>query len=178
MAVCDPGGGKCSPIAGATGPGFTPDAAQVGRTVRVVDIASDPSIAKVSSSTSPATGLVAASAGSSGSSGAGGGSIAKPSNAAVLGKFTRNRKRGTGALLVSVPSAGTLTLTGKGVKKATARAAAPGKVRLRVQATGKAKKRLNAKGRVKVALTITFQPTGGDTASQSRTLSLRRIPAR
>ena len=101
--------------------------------------------------------------------------VARPSNAAVLGKFTRNPIKGTGQLVVSVPGPGALVLTGPGVKKTTAEAATAGRVRLLVRTVGKAKRRLDAKGRTTVKVKILFQPNGGDPASQSRTLSLRRI---
>jgi Divergent InlB B-repeat domain len=53
---CDGSGNACTGIAGATGSTFTPDPTLIGRTLRVVDTATD--VSGTSSSTSPATGQV------------------------------------------------------------------------------------------------------------------------
>lgn len=155
--ACDANGNGCANVPGATAASFSPGAAQVGHTVRVIDSATDPTIAKTSSSTSAVTGAVG-----------------KASNVVVLGKFTRNKKKGTGSLQVTLPGAGTLTLTGKGVKTAQATATAAGTLALPVKATGKTWKHLKAKGKAKVTVSVAFAPVGGDLASLSRHLLLRR----
>jgi hypothetical protein len=45
-------------------------------------------------------------------------------------------------------------------------------VKLLVKAKGKAKGKLNKRGRVKVQVKVTFTPTGGEPASQNKTLKL------
>ena len=87
-----------------------------------------------------------------------------------FGKVSRHKHKGTATLAVTVPSAGTLTLTGKGLKPQRAgrnsRASASlavsgaGTVKLLVKAKGKAKKKLNKKGKVKVTASVTYTPTG------------------
>jgi hypothetical protein len=171
--ACDPSGNNCAAIAGATASSFTPGTPEVGHTLRVIDLATDPAIGKTSSSTSPTTGVVYPVSVSTAAVTA---LPVKPSNAAVLGRFLRNTKTGTGKLLVTVPGPGILNLAGKGVGKSTASAGKAGTVQLSVRATGKAKKRLKAKGKARVTAVVTFVPNGGDAATQSRKLLLKRIP--
>jgi hypothetical protein len=113
-----------------------------------------------------------------------------PSNAFSFGKLKLNKKKGTAILLVKVPGAGTLTLTGSGVvKERPARRAlaarAPvrtvggaGTVKLLVKAKGKAKRKLNQKGNAKVKVKVTFIPTGGVAASHTKTIRLIKRAAR
>jgi hypothetical protein len=103
-----------------------------------------------------------------------------PSNAFTIGKPKLNKRKGTAKLPVTVPGGGTLTLTGKGVvkqrparaTKASKAVSAAGTVKLLVKAKGKAKRKLNKRGRVKVKVTVTFTPSGGEPASQNKTLKL------
>jgi virginiamycin B lyase len=108
-----------------------------------------------------------------------------PSNAFTLGKAKLNRKKGTATLPVSVPGAGTLTLTGKGVKSQRPVALRPvpartvtaaGTVTLKIAAKGRARTKLLREGRVKLKLAITFTPEGGSPSAQSTKVKLiRRI---
>jgi hypothetical protein len=98
----------------------------------------------------------------------------KPSNAFTLGSVKLNKKKGTGTLTVNVPGAGSVSISGAGLKSATVGAAAAGAVKLTVKPTGKAKKKLKKKGKAKVKASVTFRPTGGDPATQTKSLTLKK----
>ena len=102
-----------------------------------------------------------------------------------FGKLKRNKKRGTAVLPVTVPGAGTLSLSGKGVvgqQASTSRAASAGRravtsastVKLVVKGKGKKKKKLNRTGKVKLNLAITYTPAGGDPSTQSMKVKLKK----
>jgi hypothetical protein len=87
------------------------------------------------------------------------------SNAFALGKVTRNKRKGTAQIPVTVPGPGALTLNGKGVKTRTiagarTSVASAGTVRLTVKPKGKVKKKLRRRGKAKVRVSITFAPNG------------------
>jgi dipeptidyl aminopeptidase/acylaminoacyl peptidase len=96
-----------------------------------------------------------------------------PSNHFVLGRLKPNKKKGTAVLTVSVAGAGTVVLTGKGVKKASAVAKTAGKLSLMIKATGEAKQKLAESGEVKLKLKITFAPAGGARAAQLKKVTLK-----
>ena len=99
----------------------------------------------------------------------------QPSNAFSLGKLTRNKKKGTAtlAVLLPQPSAGTLTLTGKGLKTQTLQIAGESEVKVKVAAKSKAiKKALRRRGKRKVGINVTYAPTGNSAATQSRKAKL------
>jgi hypothetical protein len=109
--------------------------------------------------------------------------VIEPSHDFTIGAITKNRKKGTAAVAVTVPGPGSLTLSGQGVRAQTAsrqgpRAAKtvslPGTASLTVKAKGRKRKKLTRTGRVGVAATITYLPTGGSPASQTVQLKLRR----
>ena len=94
-------------------------------------------------------------------------------------------KRGTAVLPVTVPGAGTLSLSGRGVagqQASISRAARAGgravasasTVKLVVKGKGKKKKTLNGTGKVKLNLAITYTPTGGDPSTQSMKVQLKK----
>ena len=102
-----------------------------------------------------------------------------------LGKVKRNKRRGTAILPVTVPGAGSVSLSGKGVanqQASTSRAAsakgtavaAASTVKLVVKGKGKKRKTLNKTGKVKLNLAITFTPAGGEPSSQSAKLKLKK----
>ena len=100
-----------------------------------------------------------------------------PSNAITLAKPKLNKKKGTAKEPVTVPGAGTLTLTGKGVVKQAKTPTAAATVNLLVKSKGKQKKRLNNAGKVKVKISVTYTPTGGTASSQIKSLVLKkRLP--
>jgi hypothetical protein len=104
-----------------------------------------------------------------------------PSNAFPFGKLKLNKKNGTATLKVNVPGAGTLTAIDakkkapKRIKKATVTAAAAGVATLKLKATGSGKKTLKEKGKLQFKALVTFTPTGGIAASQTRTGKLKLI---
>lgn len=109
--------------------------------------------------------------------------VAVDSNEFSLGKLKR-KKNGTAALFVDVPGPGQVGLQGKGLKNlaltSTAReslATAGGSVKLKVK-PGKGKKghalrrRLEKSGKAKVKVTVSYQPTGGDSNSLTTKVKL------
>jgi hypothetical protein len=99
----------------------------------------------------------------------------QPSNAFTLGKFAKNKKKGTATLAVTLPapSAGTLTLSGKGLKTQTLAITGQTEVKLKVAAKSKAvKKALRKKGKRKVQIDVAYAPTGNAPATQSRKAKL------
>jgi hypothetical protein len=108
---------------------------------------------------------------SSAGSGAAGGAAAGAAPFS-FGKAKDNLKKGTAALVTNVPGAGTLELSGKGVKSATANPKAAGPVTLTVKATGKAASKLAKTGKVKVKVSVTFTPAGGSPSTQTKTVKL------
>ena len=99
----------------------------------------------------------------------------QPSNAFTLGKLKKNKKKGTATVGVKLPqpSAGTLTLKGKGLKKQTVPITGQAEVKLKIVAKSKAiKKALKKKGKRKVKFEVTYTPTGNTPATQSRTTKL------
>jgi hypothetical protein len=108
------------------------------------------------------------------------------SSAFTFGKVKRNKKKGTARLPVQVPGAGTLTLSGKGVKAKTAGAraersvASAGTVELTIKPKGKLRKRLLARHKAKVKVKVTFAPSGlpghqaGDPVTRATKVKLLR----
>jgi hypothetical protein len=101
------------------------------------------------------------------------------SNGFTIGRAVRNKKKGTARVPVTVPDPGTLTLTGKGVRRRSAPASksvavGAGKVDLVVKATGKKQRKLNDKGKAKVKTTITYTPTGLSPSTQQTKLKLKK----
>ena len=106
-------------------------------------------------------------------------------NADIATTFTvdairRNKKKGTATLTVTVAHAGEVTGEGKGVKVANAAVigkpvSAPGSVQLLIKARSKKKKKkLNSTGEVNVKPKITYTPTGGEPATKSVNVKLRK----
>ena len=89
--------------------------------------------------------------------------VSKPSNAFTIGAITRNKKRGTATIPITVPNEGGLAASGKGLR---ATLSGPPN-RLLIRATGKKKRKLNETGKVKLNVAITYTPTGGDPNTQS-----------
>ena len=101
-----------------------------------------------------------------------------------VGKLKRNTEKGTAIIPVTVPGAGTLTLSGKGVVKQRAASdsgmtrvagkavTSAGVVKLLVKPKGKAKRKLNRNGQVKVKSVLTYTPIDGPPVAQPRRLKL------
>jgi hypothetical protein len=104
----------------------------------------------------------------------------QPSNALTLGKLKKNKKKGTAMQTVNlpVPDAGTVTLSGKGLKPQTKSAKATGVLKLKVIAKGKAKKNLRRKGKAKLKEKVTYNPTGQTPKTLTKKLKLVKRPKR
>jgi len=104
-----------------------------------------------------------------------------PSNVIVLGKPLLNKKKGTAKLPVTVPGAGTLTITDvkktkKRIKAKALTATGAGVLNLPVKPTKRARKTLPDKGKLKLKVAVTFTPTGGFAATATRKLTLKLVP--
>ncbi|MEK6251562.1 MAG: hypothetical protein AABM43_06390 [Actinomycetota bacterium] len=100
----------------------------------------------------------------------------KPSNAFLIGSMTRNRQRGVATLWVKVPGAGTLNLSGHGLRTVIKEPGGKGTVGLPVRAKGSTLATLRDAGRVLVQARIAYTPTGGDANRKFRDLVLLRQP--
>jgi hypothetical protein len=102
-----------------------------------------------------------------------------PSNTFARGATTRNKKKGTATLTFNLPNPGDLAGSGQGAQVAstgaiTSKAVQAGTATLLVKAKGKKKRKLNEKGKVKVNIAVTYTPTGGDPATQSLKVKLKK----
>jgi len=86
----------------------------------------------------------------------------------------RNKKRGTGVLKVTVGGPGTLLLKGKTVKRQTKTAGAAGVIKLPLIAKAKARKALKNTGKAKLKFEVSFTPSGGIAAAQTKSVVLKR----
>jgi tricorn protease-like protein len=99
----------------------------------------------------------------------------KPSNKIGFGKVKLNKTKGTAKLSLVLPGAGSVGLSGKGVKKVAKQVKAAGKLSIPIVASGKAKATLEQTGTVKLALKISFTPVGGSPNTQSHPLKLKLL---
>jgi hypothetical protein len=93
--------------------------------------------------------------------------------------ITRNKKKGTATINVTVPNSGTLTGSGKGVKASSAgavisKSVGVGQAQLKVKAKGKKQRKLSQKGKVKLKVAVTFTPSGGTPQTQSLKVKLKK----
>jgi hypothetical protein len=86
----------------------------------------------------------------------------QPANGITLGALKRNKKKGTAVQTVNLPTpdAGSVTLSGKGLKTQTQAVHDNGIVKLKVIAKGKVRKLLKRKGKARTKETVTYNPTG------------------
>jgi hypothetical protein len=98
--------------------------------------------------------------------------VTKPS--LKVGKAKLNKRNGTAKLSVGVPSAGTLTASGKGVVKAQRKATGPKTLKLTIKAKGKAKKKLSATGKAKVKVKLVFKPENGAPVTKTKSIVLKK----
>jgi hypothetical protein len=98
--------------------------------------------------------------------------VLAPSNKFGFGRFKANRRKGTGKLPVKVPGPGNLVLRGKGLKRVSKKAQAPGSVKLTVKPVGGTARKLEEREKLKVTAKVTFTPTAGTSRTKSRKLTL------
>lgn len=98
------------------------------------------------------------------------------SNRFKFGKLKLNRKNGTAVLTVEVPGPGGLGAKGKGIKRATAKAAKAGKAKLRLKPTAAGREKLEGKGKLRVKVAVKFSPAGGSPRTQTKQVVLKLAP--
>ncbi|MGB6425885.1 MAG: hypothetical protein WBF18_11460 [Solirubrobacterales bacterium] len=101
-----------------------------------------------------------------------------PDGKPTLGKPKLNKKKGTAKLPVSVTSAGTVTLTGKNLKRQEEEPRGAETNRLPVNPTGKLKKKLKQKGTAKAKAKVRFTAASGASGVAKTTIKLRRRTSR
>jgi hypothetical protein len=101
--------------------------------------------------------------------------ILAPSNDFAIVAITRDRKQGSAKVIVNVSNPGVITMTGKGLKKRVSKNIAVARtVHFQIASAGVRKRKLERTGKVTLTPTLTFTPTGGDTASKPFTAKLRK----
>jgi large repetitive protein len=88
------------------------------------------------------------------------------------GKLTKDMKKGTATLAISLSGPGKLVVSGSGVKKVTGQVKKAGVAKVKITAKGKALKTLKEKGKVTVTVKIAFTPTGGNTVKATKSVVL------
>ena len=99
---------------------------------------------------------------------------AKPSNLFVLSRPKLNRRNGTATLTATVPGAGTLRLTGRGIRQLDRLVSRAGTVKLTIKGQPRTQRSLGRTRRMSVTVRVTYTPAGGDPNTQSKKLTLRR----
>jgi subtilisin-like proprotein convertase family protein len=99
--------------------------------------------------------------------------LTAPVNTVTAGKPKLNKKKGTAQIPVTVGDAGTLTLTGKGLKTRSLVVGGPGSAKLVVKAKGKTAKKLNDTGKAAAKANITFTPNGGTPGIATKKIKLK-----
>jgi hypothetical protein len=100
--------------------------------------------------------------------------VIEPANTFQFGSVSKNTSKGTAKIPVDAANLGTLKVAGKGVKQASKDVTGPGTVKVKVAAKGDQLKTLNKKGKVQVKAKVTFTPTGGDSRTKSKTVTLKK----
>jgi hypothetical protein len=97
--------------------------------------------------------------------------IVGPDNRFSIGAVRHNKARGIATITAVIPNPGELTVSGKGVKGATASA---GTAKLTIRAKGKKRRTLDRTGKVKLKPLVTYTPTGGDPRSLALKVKLKK----
>lgn len=96
-----------------------------------------------------------------------------PSNEFAIGKQTKNKKKGTLTIDVTVPGAGSLSgSAGRKISVKAPQPAAAGVVKVNLKAVGAGLKALNRKGKLKGRLSLTFTPSGGSAKTKTASIQL------
>ena len=99
----------------------------------------------------------------------------EPTNTVTFGAITRNKKKGTATVTVTVPNPGQLIYAGTGVSvTGPASVTAPGDIQVTVRATGKKAKKLKRKGKTSVSFGTTFTPNFGAAGIAPESIILRK----
>ena len=98
----------------------------------------------------------------------------RPSNAFRFGKVRLNKRKRTASLAVRIPGPGSLALKGTGIRAQRKAVRAAGTVKLAIRPKGKAKRKLARTGKLTVKVAVTYRPTGGDPATKTKKIRLRR----
>jgi hypothetical protein len=104
------------------------------------------------------------------------------SNSFAVGQIVRNKKKGTARVPFTLPDAGNLAASAKGVKISAVAATSggasvntgAGTATLVVKAKGKTLQKLNATGKAKVKLSVTYTPNGVSANTQTVKLKLKK----
>lgn len=91
-----------------------------------------------------------------------------------IGKAKLNKGNGTAKLSVGVPSAGALTVSGKGIVKVKRTAKGPKTIKVTIKSKGKAKKTLSSTGKAKVKAKIVFKPSNGASVTKAKSITLKK----
>jgi hypothetical protein len=99
-----------------------------------------------------------------------------PSNHFAIRSIARDRKQGTATVMVDVSNPGLVTISGKGLNKRRGSkvVAVARTVQFKIASVGSRKRKLERTGNVKLVPTMTFFPNGGDPASTTFTVKLKR----
>jgi hypothetical protein len=101
--------------------------------------------------------------------------VLAPSNVFTIAAITHDRHQGTAKVIVNVSNPGVLTILGKGMKKRKARnVATASTVQFGIATAGTRRRRLNKAGEVTLTPTMTFFPSGGDPASTTFPVKLKK----
>lgn len=91
-----------------------------------------------------------------------------------LGAVKLNKAKGTATLSVKVPSAGTLTASGKGLVKAKKKAKKAKTLKITIKAKGATKTELAKSGKARVKAKISFKPSSGITVKKTKSIALKQ----
>jgi hypothetical protein len=98
----------------------------------------------------------------------------QPSSAVKLGKLKRNKKKGTAkqVVILPLPDAGSVTISGKGLKTKTRQVTGTEKLKLPVIAKGKKRHALDRSGKVKIKAKVTYNAIGSAANTLKKKLKL------
>lgn len=110
---------------------------------------------------------------------AGGGTVSQTGTVTVVagklkfGKVKLNKKKGTALVSVTVPAAGTLTVSGKGFTKVTKKAGAAKTLKVNLKAKGPTAAALATVGKATLESTFKFKPSNGAVITKPRKVVLK-----
>lgn len=102
------------------------------------------------------------------------------SNLFTIGRKAISSKSGSVTVTVRIPNAGLIEMRGKGKKpkvdvgQVSVDAPAAGSFKLKLKPGSEAKRVLKKKGKLKTKLTLTFSPDGGEPATQTDSVTLKK----